>query len=387
MIQSLSEITRLKTWVTEKALPFWANASVDPKGGFYEKLNPDGSPIIDCPRRVRVQARQTYVYTYADYLGWFPGAKNISDRGWEFLNTKGMQGGAGSFQGIAHLLNPDGSLSDGYRDTYAQSFLLLVAAWRVRVYDDDQAKEVIEQTCRFLNSEMRAANGGWHEGVPPSQPRRQNPHMHLMEAFMACYEATGRQLYLKLASDVYDLFCKHFYDEKNGVLLEFFNSDWSPANETGHLIVPGHMMEWCWLLRNYEKLTGTDTAEYAANLYSNALRLGLNQKTGLLFDEVMIDGGLIQATSRLWTSTEYLKASAAQSEAGRTGMAANIESVIRRMFQIYLDTPTGNGWHDKCAADGKILPGYWETSTFYHLISMVGVLSEMETKVTKTLNP
>ncbi len=38
-------------------------------GGFHEKLGQDGLPIGK-PVRVRVQARQTYVYARAGALGW-----------------------------------------------------------------------------------------------------------------------------------------------------------------------------------------------------------------------------------------------------------------------------------------------------------------------------
>ncbi len=53
---------RARTWLFEHALPIWWERGYDRRARcFYERLDLDGSPIVDEPRRVRVQARQTIV--------------------------------------------------------------------------------------------------------------------------------------------------------------------------------------------------------------------------------------------------------------------------------------------------------------------------------------
>ena len=55
------------------ALPFWGSAGVDwDRGGFHERLDLAGRPIIDVPKRLMVQGRQLYVYCHAGLLGWYP---------------------------------------------------------------------------------------------------------------------------------------------------------------------------------------------------------------------------------------------------------------------------------------------------------------------------
>src|SRR5258705_13256124 len=54
-------------WLRRDALPLWALA-VD-EVGFVDALEPDGSPAV-MPRRLRVQARQTWVFAQAGLIGW-----------------------------------------------------------------------------------------------------------------------------------------------------------------------------------------------------------------------------------------------------------------------------------------------------------------------------
>ena len=45
--------------------------------------------------------------------------------------------------------------------------------------------------------------------------RRSNPHMHLLEAFLAWYYATGNRDYLQRAARIVDLFRHHMFDAGN----------------------------------------------------------------------------------------------------------------------------------------------------------------------------
>lgn len=166
----LVQSKRLIDWCKYDALPFWGKYGVDKAGGFYETLNYDGSPDLTVKRRVRVQARQCYVYSLAITHEWFTPSRGVSDHGWSFLSQEGLQGGnhisSVGFKGCAHLLNPDGSLSDDTRDTYAQAFLLLASAWRYRATSDPHALQILYATTSFLNRKFKSQLGGWIEDLP-----------------------------------------------------------------------------------------------------------------------------------------------------------------------------------------------------------------------------
>lgn len=375
------ESQKFVNWCKFHALPFWANKGTDPTGGFYETLNYDGTPDISVKRRVRVQARQSYVYSLAAINGWYQPSKAVADNGWAFLTQQGLAGGGSissdSFNGCAHLLNPDGSLYDGMRDTYAQAFLLLASAWRYRATSDPHALEILYATTSFLTRHFKSEYGGWIEDCGNSLPRRQNPHMHLFEAFMAAYEATNDTQFLDLASEVFDLFKNYFFDVKNQCVLEYFTNDWNPVDRNYARVEPGHMMEWCWLLEWYGRLSGKTVKQYADALFVSAIKNGLNPVTGLLIDEYRLDRCISKTSSRLWPQTEFIKACLARHRLGHEDALAHAALVIETLFAFYLNTPLLGGWHDSLSGTGKVCSSQMPASTFYHLACVVNELEKI----------
>lgn len=363
-------LKRFVEWARRDALPFWEKHGLDKNGGGYETLLLDTSPDIDALRRVRVQARQAYVFAHAGHLDWSENAKPVSDHFWEYLISKGMQGGipklSCGFGGCAHLLGPDGTLHDGLRDTYAQAFVILAGAWRCKAFQDEQALDIAVKTVAFLDEFCTASSGGWVEGVPANLPRRQNPHMHLFEAFMALYDASGDILYLNKANDIYVLFTTHFFNQKDASIIEFFDADWQPVGGQGGPIEPGHMMEWCWLLCQFERISGENTSVYADALYKAAIKLGQNPRTGLLYDEVNMLTKTSSKSSRNWAQTEFLKASIAQARAGDLQAFLQIPNLIDNIFSYYLDPAPKGGWIDQIDLSGQAISKDMPASTFYH---------------------
>lgn len=82
-------VATLKTLIIDHALPLWATAGWDrQRGGFVERLDKDGSPQTETPRRVLVQARQIYCYAKAAQFDWYPGAKELALSGLDYLLGK-----------------------------------------------------------------------------------------------------------------------------------------------------------------------------------------------------------------------------------------------------------------------------------------------------------
>jgi mannose-6-phosphate isomerase len=73
-----------RAWLLDRALPLWAERGLNPQGGFFDRLDARGRPIVE-PMRLRVQARQTYVFAEAARLGWSGDWRRIVEHGLEFL--------------------------------------------------------------------------------------------------------------------------------------------------------------------------------------------------------------------------------------------------------------------------------------------------------------
>ena len=159
--------------------------------------------------------------------------------------------------------------------------------------------------------------GGYHEHTTEGLmtiplPRRQNPHMHLVEALLALHATTGDRAWLDRARPVVDLVLDGMIDPETGQLVEFFEADWRPApGDAGRVREPGHHYEWVWLLLAWRAATGDDRVlEPAERLYRFALAGTDDGAEGPAapFDAVDPAGRPTADTKRLWCQTEAIKA-------------------------------------------------------------------------------
>ncbi|WP_157964612.1 AGE family epimerase/isomerase [Algibacillus agarilyticus] len=362
--------THFVSWLSEHALPLWASNGLDTKtGGSFEKLNSQGQPDTQCDRRVRVNYRQMFVYAMANEKGWFDNGERVVDSLQTFINTH-AKNDKGQF---AHLLNANCQIIDSKQDTYDLAFYLLACAWRYRAFNDQSALTAADAMMEHIDTHIKGIKGGWFEGDFNSNLRRQNPHMHLFETFMALYSATKNAKWLARAGEVFTLFQTHFFDEDKGVLLEYFNADWSPQFGThGKIIEAGHMLEWVWLLHEYQQLTGSPVTQYTDILYKNAIAYG-SDVTGLLFDECNEKGQIIKATKRCWPITELLKASVAQANAEsdpyiKALYEQKAQDAIELLFKYYLTGDVLGTYCDQLDENNNVIVAESPASTLYHLV-------------------
>ncbi|MBT4905504.1 MAG: mannose-6-phosphate isomerase [Rhodospirillaceae bacterium] len=374
----------IQAWLTQQALPLWSQAGFDAAAdGFVECLTLDGQPLLDRDKRVRVQARQIYVYSHAHLLGWTPpdggpSALDVAGSGFRFVTDNYWRADCGGF---VYSAARDGTPADTRIEAYEQAFALFACAWYHRASGDPDALTWAKRTLAFLDENLAdPAHGGYFENLPHDLPRRQNPHMHLLEALLALHGATADTAYLDRARVIVDLFRSRFLDGNTGTLGEFFEADWTPAPGTaGQTVEPGHHFEWAWLLRRYAEASGVDTGKEADALYQFAMTHGSDHAPGpaqgLAFDSVLRSGAdprLGHGTSlddnkRLWVQTEAIKAQTARLESGPDDLAsAHLEILLERLFGLYLAVEDGN-WQDHLDANGHGFSQTAPASSFYHL--------------------
>jgi mannose/cellobiose epimerase-like protein (N-acyl-D-glucosamine 2-epimerase family) len=334
-------------------------------GSVVERLDGSGNSDLTAPRRVRVQARQIYCFAKAAQLGWFPEGADIARLGLEYMLAKAKS--PDGEPGFVHILAPDGSVLDSLRDTYDHAFILLALATVYQLDRDVKVRAEIDSLMHFIDNQLRSPDGGYVEGIPASMPRRQNPQMHLFEAFIAAFDATHDQAFQQRAGDIFGLFVSNLFDAKTGVLGEYFEQDWSRIAPV--VVEPGHQAEWVWLLKQFERITGCPTGKYRTALLDTALRY--RDATGCLIDEGDVQGNVVKATRRLWPQTEIIKAWLAQAESGVEGAADEARAALIRLDQQYLQHPVKGGWYDQFDAEGKSLVDTIPASSFYHILCAV----------------
>ena len=367
MIEQQNILGTLRTLMTERSLPLWAREGWDSsRGGFVERLRPDGKADQLAPRRVRVQARQIYSFAIAARLGWYPQGHDIAMKGMEYMLAKARS--PDGRPGFVHLIDPDGNVLNPLRDAYDHAFVLLAMATLYELSGDASLRGEMDSLVAFLDRELRSPHGGYIEGIPPTLPRRQNPQMHLFEAMIAAFDATHDLSYQNRAGDLFGLFAASLYDARRQALGEYFEEDWSRIEPV--VVEPGHQAEWVWLLRGFERITGCPTGRYRAQLLSSALRYR-DEATGCLIDEGDAEGNIRKSTRRLWPQTEIAKAWIAQAEVGEQGAADKACEALARLHRHYLSHPVPGGWYDQFDRDNRSLVDTIPASSFYHIICAI----------------
>ncbi|UGV28902.1 mannose-6-phosphate isomerase [Rhodopseudomonas boonkerdii] len=354
-----------KDWIT-LSCALWASKGWDDSaGGFAERFLPDGTPDLAAPRRVRVQARQIYCFAKAAQLRWYPQGADIARKGLEHMLAKAKS--PDGKPGFVHILAPDGAVLNPLRDTYDHAFVLLALATVYQLDRDVRVRAEIDSVMYFIDTQLRSPDGGYLEGIPAAMPRRQNPQMHLFEAFIAAFDATHDPAFQQRAGDLNGLFVSNLFDTQKGVLGEYFEQDWSRIEPV--CVEPGHQAEWVWLLKQFERITGCPTGKYRVRLLETALRY--RDASGCLIDEGDAQGNIVKLTRRLWPQTEIVKAWLAQAESGVAGAADEARAALVRLDKHYLQHPVKGGWYDQFDADGNSLIDTIPASSFYHILCAV----------------
>lgn len=355
---------RVRDWLFRQALPLWAQAGIDAEGRFFEKLDFDGRPITNLPRRTRVQARQVYVFAEAASLGWVEG-EAVARRGLDALIRDHRRAGGLWVRSV----DDAGAVIDATPDLYDLAFTLFALAAAHRVLKDDRALPLALETLAAIEARMAdPVHGGWQEALPPVLPRRQNPHMHMLEALLAWQAVAADPAFEGAARRVLDLFDRRFFDREHLMLGEFYDRDWAvrPGSE-GQCIEPGHHMEWVWLLGEAARLGLPELSSAARALYTSALTCGL-RPDGLAVREISRIGQVRDGGVRLWAQTELLRTLTTRGEHVR---AAHLTD---RLFETHLATATPGLWIDSYDAQGRSQDASVPASTLYHLMTAFSAL-------------
>ncbi|WP_091680450.1 AGE family epimerase/isomerase [Methylocapsa palsarum] len=357
----------IRRWLTAKALPLWSTEGFDhERGCFEERLTRGGQPVLGTPRRAMVQARQIYVFSHAAHLGWFPKGLQIAETAMESLQRDFRDGA----EGFAFSVDADGKTVSLARDAYTHAFVLFAIAWLYRVNGDARLLQTADETTRFIETSLvDPVYGGVFDEFPvKDRNKRQNPHMHLLEAFLALEESAPGRGYIDRARSLVEIFKVRLFSPDAGVLLEYFAEDWGAHPDTAKSCVwePGHQYEWAWLLREYEKLTGEDLQFWIERLYLSARAYG-SAESLLLFDEVATDMTVLKRSNRIWPHTEAAKAAVALYSAGDRKAPEFGAAMISSLMEHFLDRPFEGGWIDHLDHRGHPLVDYVPASSLYHL--------------------
>jgi mannose/cellobiose epimerase-like protein (N-acyl-D-glucosamine 2-epimerase family) len=307
---------------------FFEAASINSKGGFFE-LDDEGKPLggDNAVRQIHVTTRMVHCAVIGSLLGR-PGSDEIVEHGMRYVweHHRDAQHG-----GYAWGVNDQG-ISDGSKQAYGHAFVLLAAS-SAKLVGHPLADQVLADVTQVINAKFWDEEWGavrdeynqdWSELLPY---RGQNANMHMTEALMAAFEATGDRHYLTKAERIAELIIA-----KNAVPLghrvaEHFDDKWVlDKNYEGNEMfrpsgaTPGHWLEWSrllfqlWALGDKRNSWMTDAAR---NLFQQSIELGWDKVHGGFFYTLDWDNKPIMREKLWWPVSEAIGAAAVLSQHDR----------------------------------------------------------------------
>lgn len=366
-----------KNWLVDHALPLWSDAGFDPQRRLYnERLSWTGKALPMGELRLMVQARQISTYCRA-YLDGLFDAREQALACLEEVEKRYHQ--ADGAPGWVFSLAADGTPASTVRDLYGHAFILFAYAWAYKLTKNPAYAATARQTVLEIDQIFAAQPAGYFTSVPGlAEERSQNPHMHLLEAYLSLFEATEEAFYLEHAKKLVHLTLERFIDPKSGCLLEFFDATLSPLHPWGgNRVEPGHQFEWSWLLSEYKRLAAPNeklAEKFVEKLDKTADRLfengfsGVDKGSDIVWDALTENGTPLEKNTRIWPQTEFLRVIMQRKRDRRSAGPADLAArVTSNLFQDYLDTELEGGWIDRIDTIGKPMVDYMPASSLYHI--------------------
>ncbi|MFA5969779.1 MAG: AGE family epimerase/isomerase [Sphingomonas sp.] len=355
---------RGSNWLCNIAAPLWATRGRTASGLFAERMTLNGKPETSYFRTF-VQARQVYSFCAAGRLGWDGPWRKLVSETIDVLLANARR--ADGF--FVHRLDVNATTLDERADLYDQAFILFALGVAGEALGRQECFDAAEQLVDTIESHWTHPEGGFGEGeIVDPRVRRQNPHMHLLEASLALADASGRDRFLTLAKTIADLAADRMIDPTSGALLEYFENDFTPAaGIAGKIVEPGHCFEWAWLFERLVQRHWTEGKEISDRLVAFARSVGIDHQRGVAINEVLTDGTVKNARARLWPQTERIKAATARFRRTADEAEAREAATAAAGLEQYYDVPKPGLWRDKLTEDGSWVEELVPGSSLYHI--------------------
>ena len=393
-------------------LPYWYEHALDREhGGYIPQLDRQWRVTDPSRKDIVPTTRLIYNFSQGQLLGGPAWCAEAARLGLDFFLNHFWDK---EFGGWYWQVSREGAPREDAKATYGHAFAILALSEFHRAFGSttrpgssqadlpavaDEALRMAKSTFDLLEEHVYdPVYGGYRErfrrdwsrpsgplrGRPAGHPdpvRTQNSQMHIVEALLALFEASGEERYLARAVELCQLMNDKLFDHEHGCLPEFFRDDWSDSpGERGDPVEPGHQMEWAWLLllvhaHRPEPLF----LERAKQLADFALRFGWDEKFGGFVTALTRTGEVVAPNKSAWQQCEAVLATLwLWNQTGDEKYWVAFERAARYCFAHVADRQHG-GWftslerENRPAEDQK--GGPWKAD--YHPVKMCAEVSRL----------
>ncbi len=304
-------------------LDFYSPRLVDPMGGFFQNFLDDGRVFDPGQRHLVSSCRMVFNCCKGYELFGDSLYLTQAEHGMDFIRLYHWDA---LRQGFNWTLKEGRRADDRTNHCYGLAFVMLSAAAAHEVGIDD-AEDDLDRAARILDERLWDEEAGLYadEASPDWSVidgyRGQNANMHCCEAFIAAYEATGREHFLDRAYALARRVVVDLSVKPEGLVWEHFTTtleiDWTynvddPKNlyrPWGYQ--PGHQTEWAKLLLTLHDHRPEDwMLERAVELFDRALDICWDKEYRGISYGFAPNGTICDDDKYFWVQAESFAAAA-----------------------------------------------------------------------------
>ena len=318
--------SRLERILTQNIVPFWHPQTLDKeKGGYHLNHDVDGNPREGGTKMIVTQARMIWYFSRLYDSGW--GGEEClqaAEHGYSFLRDYMWDKENGGFY---WQLDSEGKVLRSNKHMYGQAFGLYSLSEYATA---SKSKEALSLAQRMFGLMEEHAHDGDHGGYNEfflsdwspaaeaghaylgygSGAKRMNTHLHMLEALITYYKATGDQLGKDRLNELIFVLSNSVARFGVGACTELYRRDWRPVHGPEHdRISYGHNLENIWLLIEACNAVGIPNdllANYYRSLFDYSVRFGFDQQNGGVYDSGPINEPADRLGKVWWVEAEAL---------------------------------------------------------------------------------
>ncbi|MDE2626159.1 MAG: AGE family epimerase/isomerase [Burkholderiales bacterium] len=319
-------------------MDFYHPRCLDPSGGFYHCFKDDGR-VYDYATRHLVSSTR-FVFNYAMAYRHFARPEYLEGarHGLKFLREAHRNPATGGYAWQLRWEHGDAAVIDGTNHCYGLAFVLLAHAHALMA-GLDEARPHVSEVFELAEAHFWEPQHGLYADEASADwkvlasYRGQNANMHMCEALITAFEATGDLRYLHRAETIARHVTVRQAALAGDMVWEHYRPDWSVDWEYNKAdksnifrpwgYQPGHLTEWAKLPlileRHREHLAGGDAwlVPRAQALFDAALSHAWDPRHGGVHYGFGPDGVICDPDKYFWVQAESLAAAALLAQ--RTG--------------------------------------------------------------------
>ena len=327
----------------EELLPFWLDRVWDSQwGGYLTQWDADGKDSGVDEKSLLAHMRTIYSLSLACSL------HHDLDGRCAKLAKKGVYFAIEHYwdpvhEGFFWLFNRKNEVVIDKKIVYGHSFAMYALSTYAKTFGDPLALEYAEKCFDLLQIyAAETSYGGYWEmferdwtlspgGSGGGDRKTLDVHMHLMEAYTALYNASGKAIHRRKLEEIIDLINTKILHPVHKTGIPQFNCDWSVAPQIKFDIIwgwdrfaddsgakpnaldntsYGHNVEFFWLLSDALRVLGKSIQPYESmfvKILDHAVSYGVDREYGGVYVEGSLDGSAVYDDCKeFWQQVEFL---------------------------------------------------------------------------------